>query len=505
MTSSTLQKKLEQAFALQQTQQIPEAIALFKQILVEFPNQADALHALGMAFVQLQDVPQAMGYLQQAVQVAPHLAEFHNNLANAYKALGKANEAMRHYHQALRLKSPYPEAHNNLGALLYRMGQYDKAISHFQKSLRINPTLPDTHYNLANCYIQLERFLDALPHYQQVLITQPEHGSALHNLGITFCVLKRFDQAEPLLSQVIKKEPNNIEALFHLGVIYSALANTTLAKDCYQRVLAIAPQHANSHHNLATIYLHLHQNEQALSHYQAALQLQPNNKTAQHMIDALTGKTVDEGAPFEYTRALFDQYAYNYEQHVKDHLHYQVPYLLRSAISPLLDKLNAPLQILDLGCGTGLCAPFFADIAANLIGIDVSPNMIEVARQKQAYQKLYVTDGLTFLKDRFNQFDVIIGADVLIYFGELKTIFSACYQALQSPGLFCFSIEVLDENILSTLTDFQLKKTGRYAHHQDYIQTISSNVGFTLAVAEQQTIRSQENEPVSGMIYVLKK
>jgi predicted TPR repeat methyltransferase len=505
---NALQQPIEAALALQQQGQVEESIQILQDILKQFPEQPDALHGLGMAYAQKRDYRQAVVYLQQAVKAAPAIAEFHNNLGNAFKAVGKIDEAMRHYHEALRIKPTYPQAHNNLGVLLYKIGKIEDAVIHYQKSIRMDPNSVDTHYNLANCYVQLDRLLDAATHYQEVLKLRPDHLGALHNLGITFCALKRFPEALPLLSQVIEREPNNLDALFHLGVIYSALAKAEEAKSCFERVLSIDPNHGNSHHNLATIYLHLNQTDAAIKHYKEALRLQPHNKTAAHMIAALSGQTLEEGAPYEYTRALFDQYAYNYDKHVKDKLQFKVPYLLRDIISPFAQSAQKPWDVLDLGCGTGLCAPLFADIAGKMVGVDVSPNMIEVARQQGGYYKLHVMDIQTYLNKHIDAFDLIIASDVFVYFGDLKTVFASCYKTLRAQGYFCFSVEKLtlhEQDHDKQHPHYQLRKTGRYAHANDYIQHISESCGFKLLAQHEAILRYQEDNPVNGDIFLLSK
>jgi predicted TPR repeat methyltransferase len=226
------------------------------------------------------------------------------------------------------------------------------------------------------------------------------------------------------------------------------------------------------------------------------------------MIDALTGMTLKEGAPHEYTRALFDQYAYSYDQHMKSTLRYRVPQLLRQAISPFIVTTPEPWMVADIGCGTGLCAPLFADVAGKLIGVDISPNMIEVAKQRGGYYKLFVMDILSFLQGEENTFDLIIAADVFVYFGDLNDLFKACDFALKTNGLLTFSIESLKtEEVAASPShpDFQLRKTGRYAHHPDYIQLLSTRYGLTIVNQFTDTIRYQEDTAVQGSIYVLSK
>lgn len=496
----SVKKKFEAALALQQQGNVDTAIPLLQALLAQAPQDADILHALGMAFAQRQDFQQALQLMNAAIQAAPRVAEFHNNVANVHKALGQLPLAMRHYQEALRLKSPYPQAHNNLGALLYKLGKYDEAISQFQKSISMDPTSVDTHYNLANAYIQQDRFIDAKAHYEEVLKRRPEHLGALHNLGITLCVLKHFAQAKPLLEQVITREPNNKDALYHLGVIASALANTTQAQDYFSQVLTLDPEHANSHHNLATTYLQQNMRTLALTHFKKALALEPNNQTAAHMVASLEGKTLPEGAPHGFTRALFDQYAYSYDEHVKKQLGYQVPSLLRQAMAPYSGQRQR-WNTLDLGCGSGLCGPLFADLATSLTGVDLSPNMLELAKRQGAYNTLVCKDALQYLQDqKVDSFDLIIAADVFVYFGDLSAVFKACSRVLTESGYFCFSIETLTED-----ADYQLMPTGRYAHRITFIEAIVKETGFSMLYQASDTLRTQDDIPVIGHIFVLQK
>lgn len=54
----------------------------------------------------------------------------------------------------------------------------------------------------------------------------------------------------------------------------------------------------------------------------------------------------------------------------------------------VLSYLNASLDILDLGCGTGLIGSWFKDYAKKLVGVDVSPTMLDMATKKGCYHEL---------------------------------------------------------------------------------------------------------------------
>lgn len=436
--------------------------------------------------------------LTQNIQDNPNAAEHHNNIANAYKLIDKNHEALQHYHQALRLKNPYPEAENNLGALLYKMGRYDEAIAHFEKSLRSDPKSETGHYHLALALIQKNRLQEAVPHFEYVVKNQPHHRGAVHNLGIVYAHLKRSQEAEPLLLQAIEWEPQHVEALYLLATVQNSLGKIEDAKQVYQKLLALNPNHANAHHNLATLYLQINDKDKALEHYQNAYRLDPNNLTAQHMIAALTGKTLPEGAPHEFTRALFNQYAFNYDQHVKQMLGYTVPYKLRTALAPYVKDFTQTCQVLDLGCGTGLCAPYFRDLASKLIGVDLSDNMLMLAKAKGGYDKLIQDDLIHYLSTTEHKFDLIIAADVLVYMGELNTLFSLIKKTLLPNALFCFSTEVGNQ------PDYVLQSTGRYAHSTGYIQQLAKSNDLTILFNEKTELRLQDNMPIMGDLWVLK-
>jgi len=501
LSRQNITSTIEQALQLQQNQQVDESIVLFKQALAQSSSQPDALHGLGLAYAQKNNLPKAIDYLKQAVNIAPQVPGFHNNLGNAYKKCGQLALAEAHFQQALKLKTPYSEAHNNLGSVYYLQGKTNEAILQFQKALRINPSLWNAHYNLGNCYLKNDRFIDACPHFEETLKYRSDHLGALNNLGTIYCFLKNFSPAKDLLSQVIQREPTNTNALFHLGITQASLGELEAAQKTYLTLLTLSPEHAQAHHNLATLYLHLNDKKSALQHYQKTCDLNPNNQTAQHMTQALQGKTLEKGAPHEYTRALFDQYAYTYEQHVNDTLQYQVPKQLRSMLNEVAHQKITPWKVLDLGCGTGLCAPYFSDIADKLYGVDLSPQMVDVATQKNVYYKLAVSDIIDYLKKSTEVFELIIAADVFIYFGELKTVFQSIHQKLKVQQYFTFSIEqLIDSN-----QNYHITETGRYRHQAKYIQALCQEIGFELMTEKEDTIRYQEEQPIAGLLYLLQK
>lgn len=500
MDEQTLNSTLREALYLQQEDNLDEAQKLFEQILSQAPNNADALHGMGLLCAQRRDFKGAVHWLQQAVASAPHIPGFHNNLGNAYKALNKAGDAKRHYNEALRLKKPYPEARNNLGHLLFQQGLFHEAAEHLQKAVREDPEHVDAHYNLGNCYVQMDRLTDAVSHFKQVLQLRPDHLGANHNLGIALTALKDFAQAKPYLQNVLARTPEDVDALFHLGIIEASLGNLNDAIAHYQHTIKNDPTHADAYHNLATVYLHEKKTDEALANYEKAFELNPSNKTAEHMIKALKGVELKEGAPDEYVRALFDQYAYSYNLQVTQQLEYQVPAKLRQALAHWATQATSLWDVLDLGCGTGLCAPYFRDIALKLTGVDLSPNMIEVAQKQGGYDRLEVQGIEGYLNKIKDVFDLILAADVFVYFADLDNVFTLVAQHLKAKGFFAFSVEKSEPDHDKP---YHLRTTGRYAHKLTYIQELATKHNFEVIYHEETMLRKQEDEDVMGYLCIL--
>ena len=75
------------------------------------PNQADALHLLGVIAHQRGEHEVAVETIRRAVKLNRTAAAFHSNLGEAYRALGRISEAVASFRRAVELKADYAEAH----------------------------------------------------------------------------------------------------------------------------------------------------------------------------------------------------------------------------------------------------------------------------------------------------------------------------------------------------------------------------------------------------------
>jgi predicted TPR repeat methyltransferase len=171
-----------------------------------------------------------------------------------------------------------------------------------------------------------------------------------------------------------------------------------------------------------------------------------------------------------YVRHLFDQFSADYDMRMRDQLCYAAPEILRELAGMVMHGRER-LDVLDLGCGTGLAGAAFRPMAARLDGVDLSPAMIEKARAKKIYDRLEVGDIETALGAPGPVYDLIIAADTLVYLGDLAGVFHGARARLKPDGYFLFTVEAGN-------ADFELGPKRRWRHSEAYLRRAAAETGL---------------------------
>lgn len=211
---------------------------------------------------------------------------------------------------------------------------------------------------------------------------------------------------------------------------------------------------------------------------------------------AESGSPAPERSADAYVRALFDVYAPSFDDSLRGFLAYQAPEKLVAAIGEALGGRRG-LDVLDLGCGTGLAGPLLRPFARRLEGIDLSPGMLAKARERGVYDALWAGEITEELGASTASYDLIAAVDVLVYFGALEVLFERVVQRLAPGGLFAFTVEK------GTAPGYRLQPSARYTHHLDYLRSCASAVGLRPVVEREDTLRRQAGQPVIGHVVVL--
>ena len=204
--------------------------------------------------------------------------------------------------------------------------------------------------------------------------------------------------------------------------------------------------------------------------------------------------------PATYVTALFDQYAPKFETALVETLGYRGPAALFQAVLSVCAANERAMRFrrgIDLGCGTGLAGAAFAACTAEMIGIDLSPRMIERARAGGFYAELEVAEIIDGLQRRADaSADLILAADVLIYLHDLAPVLAEVVRVLAPGGLFAFTAESHGG------AGVTLGAGLRYAYSEDYVRTSLAAAGLTLSLLDPVSARNEGHVPVPGMVGV---
>jgi predicted TPR repeat methyltransferase len=218
-----------------------------------------------------------------------------------------------------------------------------------------------------------------------------------------------------------------------------------------------------------------------------------------HTMAALTGDRSVSRASDEWVTSHFDRFAADFDKRLRGRLEYRVPEVLEGLLRAALPADARPLDVVDGGCGTGLCGPLLRPFASTLIGIDLSPRMLERARQTGAYDELVVGELVAGLRARPASCDVVVMADVLIYFGDLDELLDAAAVALRPGGMVVWSAERNEGD------SWTLERTGRYAHSAGYLRVAAARAGLEVAHIDECTCRLEKRAPVAAYVGIFQR
>ncbi len=136
----------------------------------------------------------------------------------------------------------------------------------------------------------------------------------------------------------------------------------------------------------------------------------------------------------------FDELADEFAARVETKAHNA--YYEKPAMLALLPDV-AGKRVLDAGCGPGVYAEWLVDHGAEVVGIDVSRRMIELARERVGQRAEFIQANLEepvdFLADA--SFDLVLSALSVDYVRDLGRLFGECHRVLRDGGHFVFSKE----------------------------------------------------------------
>ncbi|MBF2026439.1 MAG: tetratricopeptide repeat protein [Oscillatoriales cyanobacterium C42_A2020_001] len=174
---------LNAALQIYQSGNLGEAENRLRQVLEQQPDDADALHILGVILCQMKRFEEAIRHIQRLVELQPQFAEGWKNLGSALQEQGKFEEAIASYQRAIALEPNHPDVHQNLSTALLEMDRPFEAVTHAERVVALKPDFADGHYNLGYALRRAGHIEAAIASYQQAIALKPDMALAHKNLG----------------------------------------------------------------------------------------------------------------------------------------------------------------------------------------------------------------------------------------------------------------------------------------------------------------------------------
>jgi predicted TPR repeat methyltransferase len=406
------------------------------------------------------------------------------------------DQAQELYRRVLETAPDHPRALHYAGVLAHQQGRNNEAVALIERSLALAPDQADWFSNLGIVFQSDDRLPLAIDAYRQAIAIDPSHANAHNNLGVLLRATGQPVEAEAAYREAIRLNPEHIDAYTNLGILLNGLKRTEEAAACYCKVITLRPKHREARKLLALAHCTLGEIAEAVKIFEEWLAEEPGDPVARHMLAACTGRDVPVRASNGFVEATFDSFASSFESKLEK-LSYRAPALIAAMLEDCGLAPAHRLDVLDAGCGTGLCGAMVAPFARRLVGVDLSQGMLAQAKDKNVYDALTKAELTEYLRDNREAFDLIVSADTLVYFGGLEGVIAAVAGALRPNGLFVFTLEHAPGN--GTGADYRLELHGRYCHARAYVEQVLTSAGLQPTIMQAE-LRMEAGAPVPGLV-----
>jgi len=409
----------------------------------------------------------AEDFYKRALRYNPMHLDVNYLLGTLYAEQRELAKALKFLRQAAEINPRSHMIQNNLGNIYQLSWQFDKAIDCYRRALGFEPNMPEVHNNLGNIYKNHQQFAEAEACYRRVLLYRPDFVEGYCNLGTVLRSQKKFQEAIESFRKALELSPSFKEAFEGLGICYSELGEREQAITCFNRYLELDPG---------------------------------DNSEVKLQLARLNAGEIPKRYPAAVMLTTYEKKAQNWDADIqRPGKEFLGPKHVREVLEELKLMQAHQLDVLDIGCGTGVCGEYLRACSRHLEGVDLSPHMLAQAQKKGYYDKLECADAIAYMQGCERTFDLIIASGVLILFGDLLPVFQTAARLLKPGGFFVFTLYRSESE--AVMVRYNL----HFAHSAVYVREAAAAAGLQLALLEPKVHEFDLGEPQPGWIGALHK
>jgi Tfp pilus assembly protein PilF len=256
--SADAEQRLRDGLLRHQAGDLAAAEAIYREVIGENEESADAQHLLGLVLHLTARNTEAEPHLRRAIALRPQAAEFHNSLGAVMIALGRYDDAYGAFEAALEIRDDLADAHYNLGYLDHASGRLRKAVTRYRKSLEYNP----------------------------------DHVPAMINWGSVLMDQDRLKDANALFQRALKTNPGSIPAIKSKARVCRSTGNLSMSQQLFRKAIELSPDDADAHFGLGETLLLAGDYRHGFEEYEWRLRL-PSHTDAPHTAPVWSGENLD--------------------------------------------------------------------------------------------------------------------------------------------------------------------------------------------------------------------
>ena len=313
-----------------------QAEDVFRRLLHQVPDSADAHYYLGIsaaeqnakldaqehfeqaivlnksferAYINLIELLEDSGDSQRAIElietflrdVNPHHREFRLHLIRLYVVEKSSDQALGHLDYLLEQNPSDLHAQVRKAQIYGEQGDYAAAIEELKAVLRDRPNELRVRDFLGLLYEEMKDYEQAIQTYQANVAIDPTFFDSILHLGFVSYRLNRNDEALSYLDQAVKLSPKRPEPYLLLGLTYFQMKDYEQAKVSLEEGIQQDPTNAELHFNLGTAYDKLDRFDDVVREMEQTLELNPEHADA---LNYLGYSYADRGINVEEAVAL---------------------------------------------------------------------------------------------------------------------------------------------------------------------------------------------------------
>ncbi len=353
-------------------------------------------------------------------------------------------------------------------------------------------------------YVQHE-YKKAIPLYKKILCDNPLHYGALCNLAAAYFEDGDYKNALPYFLQLQKVDSTNPWWQTYLSQIYQKQKSYRKALNSAWQAVNLSCGSTEHQINLSYAFYEIaliRGKDFVTDMVQKFYDCYPDSSIAQQCYNTFFSPANSLKCNLRYVEKIFDVFAPEFDE-ILHRLQYDSPSFVARILADFYQRKKRKLHILDLGCGSGLCAQAIKKIFPRSIifGVDISAQMLQQADAKKVYFYLSKNNLIDYLKSSIEHFDVIVAADVFTYFGCLDEVINLASHHLKKNGVFIFTVS---QN-LHNRKKFYLTLSSRFVHNFSYIKKLLKDNGFLNVKLHKKVLRKENGKDIIGGIFLAVK